>query len=1309
MKRNLALIFILLVCVSFTSVYSQTKKKVLVLIEGVYDAKNIPSGQGRQLVQLLGHFNTDVTIDGLSAYKQKDIEKYEYIFYIGRSDNYQISDHFVKDILATKKTLVWINNGMIDLCKHPEVESLLGFTVKQADETGTFVNVRANDVEYTKGTAHINMIQISNKNAVEVMATAFSTKPKKETPYMIKSGNFYYVADLPFLEANETDRYLYFADKLHDILNEPHAEKHEAIIRIEDVTSMHNPDILREIADIFAARGIPFLVAVVPIYVNPMENLRIPLTDRPEIVDALKYMVANGGSIVMHGVTHQNKGVSTDDFEFWDGIDSKPLKEDNPEAFAKKLELGIDEFVKNGLYPVAWETPHYGGSQKFYGVVNKFFSTCVEQRLAIDDYDYGQYFPYTIEKDLFGQKIIPENLGYVPLNADLDSSKASVDKLIEYAGMMYHVRDGIASCFFHPFLNLELLPRLIDGIKSKGFTFYDIRQTTNWVRTSDKVILTGSQTYKIKLDNSYLYEVYIDGEGNVTKKNFSEERLKGEITKSVTIPAGQMYFAEGVDYHIREITWKEKMSQQIREKYKEVFGNTNWHEARVSVCWNQFARGAAYNDQSSFVSIFKSLNINVDTIFVGQSPDLDDCNLLVVPYCCVDSLSHFDYDMVIQWVKKGGNIITDRRNKLAEKLGIKFYNTELKNMNIRDNYYPQENIQWKNLQLAYKFDYGDKDEIFCEDAATGVPVAIGTTFGQGKIIYFNNAFDPNSQFGYSRFPYAMEYIKNYFQLSPVFKRENLEFYFDPGLRPNTSIENLIKIWVKNGFRIIHVAGWHQYPKYNYDYARLIKLAHSNGMLVYAWLEPPQVSQKFYKEHPEWQERNYKGDSVRPSWRYPVALTDNNCLTAVIKYYTDFLKKYDFDGVNLAELYFEAGNGFESPTLFTPMHPSAIKEFKKKYGFDMRQIFNQASEFYYKTNKKAKEDVVNYRIDKINELKEKMVKAILEVAKEKKDLKLMITFMDTYLSPELKEQIGINSDKMIELQKKYGFLIQAEDPQNKWSTSPARYLELGKLYASKMDDPSKLLLDLNILAFRTTKEVTGFPTLTQTGIESYQLINYAAQGAPRFTVYSEASCNAQDLSYFSYASSSPVKYHYTDNGYEVTSPYSFILQLPKEIKVINVDEQPMVGYRDNAFLIPAGTHAINLKGQNMMGFSTVELQPELLSCTGNILDLKFSMSKLTLVYESFERALISMVNKPTALKIDGLSTNFEVMRGNDCFTLFLPSGKHTVEIITGDKFSNGINVTSLWSIGAIAIYGSIAVILLVLMYSGLKIMRKRLEK
>jgi uncharacterized protein YdaL len=1314
MKKVLVYFLILFLSANVINAENYPVKKVLVVVEGDYNLKSFATAYGRQMAELLGHFKTTTTIIGVTSYKPHDIDKYDDVFYIGFSANYQVSPEFSQDIFTTSKPVVWLNSGFEGFCKHHDVQGKFGFSVSQYEKNIPFASVKAGNLVFTKGTRDLNLVQVSNKAGVEVWATAISVKPKKEMPYMVKSKNLTYVADLPFVAANETDRYLLFSEKLHDILGENHQETHKAIIRIEDVTPLHDPNKLREIADIFAERGEPFLVGVVPIYVNPGEDRRVTLTDRPELVDALKYMVRNGGSIVMHGVTHQYKGISTDDCEFWDGNNAKPIPGENSEDFGKKLELGIDEFFKNGLYPIAWETPHYEASVKAYETFAKYFGTVVEQRMAIDNFDYGQYFPYIIEKDIYGQKIYPENLGYVPLNPNPDSSRSSVNRILKNAGMIHQVRDGIVSCFFHPFLDLNLLKELIDGLKSQGFSFVDLSNDVNWVRSREKIVLTGSQSFKLNIDNSYLHEAYTDEDGNITKKIFSPDRFKGILSKDITLKPGEYYIAEGVDYQIKEPTWKDKLIYQVRNTYNDIFEDKNWHEARVNLCWNPSAKGAAFYDQSSLAAIFKSVNIGVDTIFLGQDLDLKTCNLLVVPYSCVDSLTYFERNDIVRFVKNGGKLITDRKNKLIERFGIKFLNSEMKLHLVRDKYFPEEFISWKYSQLANKFEYDENDEILCEDAATGLPVVLGKEYGKGKVLYFNTAFDPNTTLGYSYYPYALEYVKRYLQLSPVFKRENLEVFFDPAQRKNTSVENLVKLWVKQGIRVIHIGGWNDYKKYTYDYKRLISLAHANGLLVYAWLEPPYVSEKFWQNHPEWQEKNYKGevlgtkDSNKASWRFNVSLTDENCLKAVISEYTSFLKNYDWDGVNLAELYFEAGKDFSEPEKFSPMHPSALAEFKKKYGFDMRQIFNPASDYYWEHNPKAKGEVIKYRVDKITEFHDRFLKAFTDISKAKPGLGIMVTFMDTYFSPEIIENQGVSSDAMIALQNKYNFLMNVEDPASKWSTTPTRYYEMGKYYSQKMKDPSKLMVDLNIYELRNREDVTPFPTVIQTGIESYHLVNSASSGAPRFTIYAEGTCNPQDIAFFSYASSGQVEYEYTDDGYEVSSPVSFLLQLPASIKVISVDGQQVIGYRDNLFLIPAGDHTVNYRKNDLPGFSTVELQPQILSFTGNLLDIKYGMRNLSFNYESTERAIVSVNRNPTSLKIDGKDVQLDVLKGNDCFSVILPFGKHTVEIITGDKLSYGINVTSLWSISAIAIYGTLAVIMLVIMYLGLKVVRKRLE-
>jgi hypothetical protein len=87
-------------------------------------------------------------------------------------------------------------------------------------------------------------------------------------------------------------------------------------------------------------------------------------------------------------------------------------------------------------------------------------------------------------------------------------------------------------------------------------------------------------------------------------------------------------------------------------------------------------------------------------------------------------------------------------------------------------------------------------------------------------------------------------------------------------------------------------------------------------------------------------------------------------------------------------------------------------------------------------------------------------------------------------------------------------------------------------------------------------------------------------------------------------------------------------------------------------------------------------------------------------------LVSFSNEPTQIMLDGQPHSVTALKGNDCFTITLPAGTHKVQVVTGDTFSYGINVTSLWSTTAIAIFGLVAVLLLVGMYVGLKLIRRR---
>ncbi len=1296
----------LVMVISFATAQDNPPKKILILVEGNTDLKNYAMGDGRQLATLLGHFNTTTTVKGVNKYAGGELNNYDHTFYIGFNPRNTPPPRFLDDVYATTKPVVWLNTGMIEFAKRCNLRKKFGFTVSTLDSLDGFDMVKTGNKVFTKGEPNTNLIEVSDRRLLTVSAVAYSTRKRKEVPYIVNSKHLMYIADSPFASATENDRYLLFADMLHDIIGEQHEESHSALIRIEDVDPLENPDQLRDIADILSGRGIPFLVGVIPFYVDPGEGLRVSLSDKPDFVDALKYMVKNGATIVMHGITHQYKGTTAVDFEFWDESTNKPIKDETPEGDARKIELGIQEFTKNGLSPIVWETPHYTASFTLYSTIAKYFSTAMEQRLSIEDADYSQYFPYVINKDLFGQKIYPENLGYIPLNPNKAESEAYVQTAIRNAKTNLNVRDGFASVFFHPFLDLDLLKELVDGVEKLGYTYIDLREQKNWVKTKDRIILTGSQSYTIRLEDQYLHESYFDHTGEIKSTSISDKRLRGLITKHIELEPGELYRSEPTEFRERPLTFMQKTAYGVEKLYENVFAKEEaWSEVRPAVLWNHHVKGAGFNDQASLTAVFRNVNVRVDTFFIGQPLELSHYNLLIAPYAFIDSLKQSDYDLINEFVENGGCIITDTKNDLAEELGIRFTQTRIRVSRLRDRYFPEERISWRYPELVSKFETDNVDEVFCVDEVSDAPMAIGKKVGNGKVIYFNSRFDSYSQHGYSQYPYLLEYVRKYFHLHPVVRRDNLETYFDPGFRKTYSIESLVKQWVKEGIRTVHVAGWNQFPKYTYDYKRLITLAHGNGILVYAWLEPPQVSKKFWDEHPEWREKNYKGEDIPPMWRYAIALENDSCLAAANAEYRKILEGYDWDGVNLGELYFEAGKGFENPNLFAPMHPSAQREFRRRYNYDLGAIFNPLSPYFWKTNPAVKSAVVEYRVAQLTLAYETFLSMFEEFSKTRPGFQVVVTALDSYGSPELREYLGVDMNQVLALQKRYGFVLQVEDPENLWSTDPSRYMEIGKKYGRLLNDSSKLALDLNILSFRKKEAVTPFPTLIQTGAESHYLVKAAALGSPRLTIYSESSVNPQDMSFLPYALAAHVEYRATEDGYSVRSPYSFVYKMPKAISEINVDGLPLSPYRENLFLIPAGVHLITLNREAANTFSTHELRAKIMSVSGNLISATHGLRDINFEYESATRTLASFNVAPSSVSVDHAEYPFTVMKGSDCYSIFLPPGKHYVEVVAGDQFSFGVNVTSLWSTTAIVIFGFIAVSALFLMYATLKVIKR----
>jgi len=197
-----------------------------------------------------------------------------------------------------------------------------------------------------------------------------------------------------------------------------------------------------------------------------------------------------------------------------------------------------------------------------------------------------------------------------------------------------------------------------------------------------------------------------------------------------------------------------------------------------------------------------------------------------------------------------------------------------------------------------------------------------------------------------------------------------------------------------------------------------------------------------------------------------------------------------------------------------------------------------------------------------------------------------------------------------------------------------------------------------------------------------------------------------MSLFPYSLASNVNYKYTNEGFEFESPQSFYLTLPDKIKAIKLNGSIVSKSTGNSFLIPAGKNIVNYLNRQGDLFSTSEIEPKVISLTGNLTSVKYDMRSITMTYVSDIRTLVCVNREPVSVTVDGQQYSFTSLKGNDCYSFFLPSGSHNVKMVLSDAFSFSVNLTSLLSSTGIALFGILAVIMLLVMYFSLKVIKRR---
>jgi uncharacterized protein YdaL len=466
-------------------------KDILILydVDETSEWNGVGEIHARMLANLLGHFPFSYAIKAVDDYESGDVQGHRATFYLGSLYGRDLPPEFIIDVLGTTNTVCWFkyNWELIDR----------SFVLVRGDGT-----IRYRGMTFTKHPADLELGSINfHSKRCEVLAWAGSQG--KQIPYISRKGNLWYVADLPFSYISERDRYLVFADVLHDIVGVNHIEEPRALLRIEDVDPRYPPGLLKEVADCLYERSVPFAVSMVPVYCDPLGQYNsgasaqraISDPESQEFVDALRYMERKGGHIFLHGYTHQYKqirnpwsGVTGDDFEFYlveEDEDKNlvflgPVPEDSFRWVSRRVRLAKNELRAVGLSEAGWVTPHYTASPLDYRYFASAFPVTIQRVLYVGRQHIverrgdnsspvseivSQFFPYVIEADVYGQRILPENVGY------FDPENWPVDAMVEIADTNRALREPWASMFFHPFFDISHLEELVERIQELGYTF----------------------------------------------------------------------------------------------------------------------------------------------------------------------------------------------------------------------------------------------------------------------------------------------------------------------------------------------------------------------------------------------------------------------------------------------------------------------------------------------------------------------------------------------------------------------------------------------------------------------------------------------------------------------------------------------------------------------------------------------------------------------------------------------------------------------------------------------------------------------
>ncbi|MCU0242473.1 MAG: hypothetical protein MUF51_08620, partial [Vicinamibacteria bacterium] len=623
-----------------------------------------------------------------------------------------------------------------------------------------------------------------------------------------------------------------------------------------------------------------------------------------------------------------------------------------------------------------------------------------------------------------------------------------------------------------------------------------------------------------------------------------------------------------------------------------------------------------------------------------RAPD----EILVVPAVAAARLDPRRRADLVAWTLCGGRIVIAGENALARDLGLRFSGEHRLVAEIQDASAPDVRIRWRT-PVPVALSTPPAGAIVHARAPSGEPLVASFARGQGVVLFLGVDLDDENPLGYGRLPFFLDTVQQTLRARPLLSARRLAAYCDLADHAGADLDARAHAWYEHGLREIHLSAWYDDEESARRCARLIAACHRHGLRVLAWLELPHVSQSFWDAHPQWREQTAAQTDAHVDWRSLMALDDAACFAAVARYLQDKVARFDWDGVDLAEVYYESPLGFESPERFTPMSTAVRGLFARQAGFDPLELFDPASPRYFRRNEPAAQAWLEFRRDRIVALHDSLLAVLNEARQGRPGIEIVVTLIDSLYDRNMRDSIATDAARVTALLPRHRARLQVEDPFTLWGLGPERYEKIGRDYASLLPQDAPLAVDINVV----TRNDAIFPTERQTGLELLQLVARARRFFPLVCLYSEATVAARDWAWLARALATLARVEARGATYvQVASPDGVEVTVGDDARGVRVNGRIWPARDGGRILLPPGRQRVSWRTRG-----TEPHGQRLLDINATLLDAREGKDGLFVRYRSAARAYLSVRERPAIITLDGKHIRPEVLASDHGFVVIAP--------------------------------------------------------